>query len=106
MSENIIKLNDMEYNIVLDSNIYSKDAILKTASRFNHRCNVNFTYYNESEAKVNISAKDGETPLKEIINSFLSELLDQQLRFSINEKTQKIHELIIAEAFAPLSETS
>lgn len=99
------RMQDGTYRLFLDSRIYSKEAIVKTAHLFIHKCYINFNDYGDRQAKVDFSPKDEDIKVEEVIKDFLNELIDQQLRFIIKQDTHKIHELIVAEAFAPLEES-
>ena len=96
---------DGGYRLFLDPGIYSKEAIIKALHLFTHKCHINFSSYNDRQAQVDFSRRDKETKIEEVIRDFLNELIDQQLRLTITQETRKIHELIVAEAFAPLNES-
>ena len=102
MSGSYEKRQDGTYSLCLDTNIYSNEAILKTVHLFLHKCHVNFSEYGEANARVEFSSDDKGMEIEGVIKDFLSELVDQQLRFVVRRDTQDIHKLIISEAFAPL----
>lgn len=96
-------LGDGSVIIELDINFYSREAILETSYYFLDKCYVNLKSYGDGIAKVIFSPKDTEgSDLSLIVKDFSNKLIDQQLRFKINQETKDIKKLIVKEAFAPL----
>lgn len=97
---------DAEGSFVVDERIYSVPALLRTAYWFTDRAYVFITFENEQSLRVHLKPKAPslETPQRknigELAGEFANSLLDHQLRESIEERTGKIRELIIAKAFA------
>ena len=96
------KLADGRYRLNLDVTIYSREAIVKTAYLFTNKCHINFHSYSDKTAIIDFSPKNEDGCLKTMLQDFLNELLDQQLRVYIHNETKNINEMIVREAFAPL----
>ncbi|HUW19430.1 MAG TPA: His-Xaa-Ser system protein HxsD [Sedimentisphaerales bacterium] len=100
---NLEHMPNGKVKVSLDVGLYSRDAILSTAYRFTHKCFINLLSYGVEIAHVEFSNKnDDKSDLTVLVNEFLNELIDQQLRFRINSETKDIQRAIVKEAFAPL----
>jgi len=102
-TDNLEYLPDGKIKLDLDVSFYSRDAILSTAYLFTDKCYINLLSYGDKIAQlVFLRKKQNDNNLELLINDFLNELIDQQLRYRIDCETKDIKKIIIAEAFAPL----
>ena len=96
-------MNKESNNIIVfkvKKELYSKDAILETGYKFTN----NYYFEIESQDKnylIKLRPKITYIDTKNIKEDFLNELIDQQLRFDLNQKNHLLREMIIKKAFFP-----
>ena len=94
-----------EVIISVDASVYRLSAVKKAAYRFGDRCFVHIEVLAEGYIQVRLTAKLADMPLDALEGDFRNELLDQDLRESIAEETQRVRNLILAQAFSAASLT-
>lgn len=96
-------MNKESNNIIVfkvNKELYSKDAILETGYKFTN----NYYFEIKSQDKnylIELKPKTLRINIKNIKEDFLNELIDQQLRFNLNQKNHLLREMIIKKAFFP-----
>lgn len=106
-ANNIERISEEHIRLNLDVSLYSRDAILSTAYIFTDRCYIHLLSYGDKVAQLDfLRKKDDKHDLELLINDFLNQLIDQQLRVRIHNETKDIKKMIVAEAFAPLENIS
>lgn len=91
-----------EHTILLNTVLYEREAIFSTIYKLSNKCSVLVEPSGETGIRVTVSAIDGYE-LKNLINEFLVELADQQVRHDLNKQFGKVRELIVKQAFAPIA---
>ena len=91
--------------IIVDKSLFSREAVLATVYRFSGDYNVSVESSNDSEDKyaVNITRKDQKEIDDEFEQGFIRELTDQQVRLDIEARFGHIRDLIVEEAFKPVT---
>jgi His-Xaa-Ser system protein HxsD len=100
-----ISINGNTATTLVDKGIYDKEAVMFAAYRFINRYTVeiledgpdfvtNFTQRNGQESDA--------TAMNADMLSFFNDLLDEQLRLKLDQKSGRIRELIVQHAFAPI----
>lgn len=91
--------------ILVDKSLFSREAVLATVYRFSGDYNVSVESSNDSEDKyaVNITRKDQKEIDAEFEKGFIRELTDQQVRLDIEARFGHIRDLIVEEAFKPVT---
>jgi His-Xaa-Ser system protein HxsD len=90
----------------VDQRVYSVEAVLRTAYWFTDRAYIFISTPAEHTLRVHLKTKPVtlEAPhqesIDEIAGEFSNALLDNQLRESVEERTGKIRELLVAKAVA------
>ena len=89
-------------SLLLDTSIYSLEAIKKTAYKFASRTSVVIAPKSDSSVVVTFGfiGKDARDKLEQVISDFCNELLDQDLREIVKEETSALRNLIMAHAFS------
>ena len=100
----ITKTDKGGFQVIIDLNLYSEKAITATIYRFTDK---NFVYQNimpnnDKQVCVMFESKDRELD-ENIVKQFCNDLIDQQLREITTEKYGHIRDLIVEEAFKPVS---
>ena len=101
----ITKQNDNIYLIKVDKRIYCEQAINATCYKFTDHCYVHQQIAEDDDniILVTIEAKESYTLEKTFAKQFCNELVDQQIRVTTEEKFGHIRNLIVEEAFKPVS---
>jgi His-Xaa-Ser system protein HxsD len=94
-----------EITISIDTMVYRLPAVKKAAYRLGDRCFVQIEAPTDGRLLVRLTPKPGNTGLGALEGDFLNELLDQELRESIAEETERVRNLILAQAFSGTSLT-
>ena len=91
--------------ILVDKSLFSREAVLATVYRFSGDYNVSVESSNDSEDKyaINITRKDHTEIYAEFEQGFIRELTDQQVRLDIEARFGHIRDLIVEEAFKPVT---
>lgn len=90
-----------KFELLIDSNVFSKDIILKTAYLFLDRWYFFFKYDLNWNFILQFSKKNENTELPEnIINEFSSELISVYLRDRLEKDNKVIREAIVTKAIA------
>jgi len=101
----ITQLEDGKLLLVLSKALYEKDAIFAAAYKFTDKCVVHIEPVEDNAVGVYFYTKDDskKPDLKKIAEAFCNEVLDQQLRLDIEKRYGNIRDLIVEQAFAPIS---
>jgi His-Xaa-Ser system protein HxsD len=95
--------------ISLPKKIYEKSAVLAAAHKMSERFTVVINSIDDKTVGIYIQPKSGieasEEVLKEAASDFCNEALDQQVRLDIERRYWPIRELIVKQAFSPISLT-
>ena len=100
----IAKTDKGGFQVAIDLNLYSEKAITATIYRYTDKF---FVYQNtmpsdDKQVCVIFESKDGGLD-ENIVKQFCNDLIDQQLREITTEKYGYIRDLIVEEAFKPVS---
>lgn len=103
MNDFIIKIADNKLKINISLEIYSQDAINQAIYSFTNRCYV-FQEPIDNRTIAVIFEPKGEKPvqLNVLVKEFCNELIDQQIRISVNKQFSHIRDEIVKKAFAPI----
>jgi His-Xaa-Ser system protein HxsD len=94
-----------EIVIPVDPNVFRLSAVKKAAYRLGDRCFVHVEVLPGGGIQVRLTAKSEKVPPHTLEGDFRNELLDQDLRESIAEETERVRNLLLAQAFSGLSLT-
>lgn len=101
----VVELGTDKFQVAIDTSLYAKEAITAVAYKYS----ASFYIYQETDAeranivKVTFESKDGNTVTETTPKDFCNELIDQQLRYDTEAKFGKIRDMIVEEAFKPVS---
>lgn len=97
----IERTDDGRLLLRVSKSLYHHESIQKAAYKFTDSC---FVYINPIDAdnyEVSFLPKNSGAELNSKINEFCNELIDEELRYSLNASSKPIKELIIRKAFFP-----
>ncbi len=96
---------DKKYKIIedtttfrIDSNVYPKYVVMKTAYIFIDNFYIFLSMDNNGDLLVEMKHKQGYSASLEMVGEFYNELLNQLLRAHVSEQTKGIREIILARA--------
>ena len=91
--------------IIVDKSLYSREAITATVYRFSGDYNVSVENSGDSSDKyaITLNPKDENKVGTDIHDVFIRDLIDQQVRLDIEERFGHIRDLIVEEAFKPVT---
>ena len=91
--------------IKVDKSVYSREAITATVYRFSGEYNVSVENSDDSSDKcaITLNPKDENKVCADVQEVFIRELIDQQVRLDIEERFGHIRDLIVEEAFKPVT---
>ena len=100
----ITKTDKEGFQVIIDLNLYSEKAIIATIYRYTDKFFVyqNTMPSNDKQVCVIFYLFDGGLE-ENIVKQFCNDLIDQQLREFTTEKYGHIRDLIVEEAFKPVS---
>lgn len=89
----------------IDKTLYSREALTATVYRFsgNYTVSVESSSDNLEKYIIAIETVNKEEPSAEIKDDFIKELTDQQVRLDIEARFGHIRDLIVEEAFKPVT---
>ena len=101
----VIELDNNKFQVIVDLALYSKDAITAAIYKFSHLFYIHQQTDKANPNLVNVvfESKDGNVLTVDIPKQFCNELIDQQLRHNVNEQFGHIRDMIVEEAFKPVS---
>lgn len=102
----IVKLGNGCFQVSVDLNIYSPDAITATSYKFTDNFYIHQQTSTENDKIVNIifEAKHNKIIVSDnVMKQYCNALIDQQVRVITNRQFGYIRDLIVEEAFKPIN---
>ena len=101
----VVELDNNKFQVIVDLALYSKDVITAALYKFSH---LFYIHQQTDENNPNLvivifESKDGNILTEDIPKQFCNELIDQQLRHDVNAQFGHIRDMIVEEAFRPVS---
>lgn len=98
----ITRLDGCIFEVNVDMTIYSKEALVAACYKFTDK----FYVHQQTDGdtvKVVFESKDNNVVSEDVVKQFCNELIDQQVRYNTNLQFGHIRDLIVEEAFKPVS---
>lgn len=102
----IVELGDGSFQVVVDLNLFTAEAITATCYKYTDRFYVHqqTAFDNDKMVNIIIEAKNNNIIVSaDIMKQFCNDLIDQQVRVITNKKFGHIRDLIVEEAFKPVN---
>lgn len=101
----VVELDKNTFQVIVDLSLYTKDVITAAIYKFSHIFYIHQITNTENLNFVNVlfESKEGNVVTENIPKQFCNELIDQQLRHNVNAQFGHIRNLIVEEAFKPVS---
>ena len=98
----ITKLEGERFQVVVDMSLYAKESLVATCYKFTDRFYIHQQMDGDKVFAI-FESKDGNAVSDIIVKEFCNELIDQQVRYNTNLQFGHIRDLIVEEAFKPIS---
>jgi His-Xaa-Ser system protein HxsD len=98
----ITALENEKFQVVVDMSLYAKESVTSACYKFTDR----FYIHQQTDGGnviVVFESKDDNAVSDCIVKQFCNELIDQQVRYNTNQQFGHIRDLIVEEAFKPVS---
>ncbi|MBU2530911.1 MAG: His-Xaa-Ser system protein HxsD [Elusimicrobia bacterium] len=86
--------NDIR-TLILDEEIYSKEAISLAAYIYSYRADIE---YKKKAGKLEVKFKANETNNENMADDFSNEILNQQCRIDLTKKNSRVSQIIVTKA--------
>jgi len=98
----ITKLENERFQVIVDLSLYAKESLVAACYKFTDRFYVH-QKTSGNNIEVIFESKDGNAVSDIVVKKFCNELIDQQVRYNTNQQFGHIRDLIVEEAFKPVS---
>ena len=101
----VVTLENDKFQVTVDLSLYAKDVITAAIYKFSHLFYIHQMMDMENPNFVNVvfESKEGKIVTEDIPKQFCNELIDQQLRHNVNVQFGHIRDMIVEEAFKPVT---
>ena len=96
------KINNDKFQVVVDMSLYAKESLVAACYKFTDHFYVHQQTIGDN-VEVVFESKEGNAVTDTIVKQFCNELIDQQVRYNTNLQFGHIRDLIVEEAFKPVS---
>lgn len=96
------KIDNDKFQVVVDMSLYANESLVAACYKFTDR----FYVHQQSignKVEVVFESKEGNAVTETFVKQFCNELIDQQVRYNTNQQFGHIRDLIVEEAFKPVS---
>ena len=98
----IIEIDNDKFLVDVDMSLYSKESLVAACYKFTDHFYIHQLSKGDN-TEVVFESKDGNTVTDIVVKQFCNELIDQQVRYNTNLQFGHIRDLIVEEAFKPIS---
>jgi His-Xaa-Ser system protein HxsD len=97
----IQKLEDGRLALKVNKSIFHQESILSAMYKFTHNCYIHIDSLDSDYYSVIFAAKHSSIDLVSEASNFCNELIDQEIRYNLDNSNKSIKQLIIKKAFFP-----
>lgn len=99
----IVELTADKFQVSVDTSLYAKEVITAAIYKFSHLFYIHQQTDNQIIVNVCFESKDNSKVTEDIPKLFCNELIDQQIRYNTNAQFGHIRDMIVQEAFKPVT---
>ena len=101
----VVELAADKFQISVDTSLYAKEVITAVIYKFSHLFYIHqqTDTCNQVIVNINFESKDKNKVTEDVPKQFCNELIDQQIRHNINAQFGHIRDMIVQEAFKPVT---
>lgn len=96
------ELENEIFKVTLSKELYEKEAVFAAIYKFSEEMVAKVEPQDITHINIYVARKKDGIDIKKVMDNFLLELVDQQLRLDIDRRTKGIRQKIYDEAFRPL----
>ena len=96
------EIDNDKFQVVVDMSLYAKESLAAACYKFTDRFYIHQQSIGEN-VEVVFESMAGNAVTETIVKQFCNELIDQQVRYNTNQQFGHIRDLIVEEAFKPVS---
>ncbi len=100
------KISDSSLSVKLSNKYYEKSAVYSASQKFTNDYSIKINEYDADTVEVIICTKNREATINDFeqsVSAFCNEVLDQQIRLDVERQYGNIRELIVQQAFSPIT---
>ena len=105
MSNLIFPINVIDndkFKVVVDMSLYAKESLVSACYKYTDHFYVHQKTI-DNNIEVVFESKDCNVVTDIVVKQFCNELIDQQVRYNMNQQFGHIRDLIVEEAFKPVN---
>lgn len=93
------------FQVAIDTTLYAKEVITAAVYKFSHLFYIHQQTDTCNQTLVNVifESKDSSIVTEDVLKQFCNELIDQQIRYNTNVQFGHIRDMIVKEAFRPVT---
>lgn len=101
----IVEIAGSKFQTAIDVKLYNKEVIVAALYKFSHLFYIHQMTNSAVSSVVDVifESKDGSVVTPEVPKQFCNELIDQQIRYNTNMQFGHIRDMIVEEAFRPVT---
>lgn len=101
----IVELAGERFQVTIDTSLYAKEVIAAAVYKFSHLFYIHqqTDICNNNIVNVVFESKDNSKVREDTPKQFCNELIDQQIRYNTNAQFGHIRDMIVQEAFKPVT---
>lgn len=98
----LCELENDKFQVVVDISLYAKESVTSACYKYTDRFYIHQQTDGDNVVVV-FESKNGNSVSDSIVKQFCNDLIDQQVRYNTNQQFGHIRDLIVEEAFKPIS---
>lgn len=102
MQEHKKEVSENKLRLVIDSNIFEKEALINSTYKFTDKCYISIALNGEN-FEVLFQSKNQDEILEQISLEFSNEIIDQQIRLQTGREFKEIREQLVKKAFSSIN---
>ena len=101
----VVELAEDKFQVSVDMSLYVKEVLTAAIYKFSHLFYIHQQTDVNNQTLVNVifESKDNNKVTEDVPKQFCNELIDQQIRYNTNEQFGHIRDMIVQEAFKPVT---
>ncbi len=101
----IVEFDKDKFQVDIDLTFYDKDVVVATIYKFSHLFYIHqqIDTNNPNITNLVFESKEGNAVAPNVPKQFCNDLIDQQLRYNVNKQFGHIRDMIVEEAFKPIT---
>ena len=101
----VVELAEDKFQVSVDMSLYVKEVLTAPIYKFSHLFYIHQQTDANNQTLVNVifESKDNNKVTEDVPKQFCNELIDQQIRYNTNAQFGHIRDMIVQEAFKPVT---